>query len=40
MVPAHNIESLIVYGATGKDVRATIVARQVLYLDGEFLTID
>ena len=40
MVPAYNIESLIVYGAHGKDVRPTIVAGQVLYLDGEFLTID
>ncbi len=40
MVPAFEIESLLVYGATGSNVRATIVAGKVLYLDGEFYTLN
>lgn len=40
MVPRYNVESLLVYAAHGSDVRATIVAGKVLYMNGDYLTID
>lgn len=40
MVPAYNLESLLVYGASGSDVRTTIVDGKVLYMDGTFYTLD
>ncbi|HVM44487.1 MAG TPA: amidohydrolase [Candidatus Thermoplasmatota archaeon] len=40
MRPRHDPASTLVYCASGADVRATIVAGRVLYLDGAFRTID
>lgn len=38
--PAYDPYSAIVYSSNGNDVFATIVAGKLLYLDGEFITID
>lgn len=40
MRPWHDPASSLVYCANGGDVRATIVAGRVLYLDGRFTTLD
>lgn len=40
MRPQHDPASTLVYCASGSDVRGTIVAGQVLYLDGAFRTLD
>ncbi len=38
--PLHDPVSALVYGAHGSDVRMTVVAGQVLWLDGAFRTLD
>lgn len=40
MHPAHDTLANLVYSATGRDVRMTMVDGRVLYKDGEFTTID
>lgn len=40
MRPAHDPASTLVYCASGSDVRATIVAGRLLYLDGAWPTMD
>ena len=40
MTPLHDPVSALVYCAGGHDVRATVVDGRVLYLDGEFRTLD
>ncbi len=40
MQPVHSIISNIVYSATGLENRLTVVDGQILYKDGEFLTLD
>jgi 5-methylthioadenosine/S-adenosylhomocysteine deaminase len=40
MRPLHDPASALVYGAHGADVRMTVVAGRVLYLDGAFRTMD
>ena len=39
-VPRYDAYSHLVYAAHGADVRATVVDGQVLYLDGEYRTLD
>ena len=40
MHPVHNMSNNIVYSASGSDVLLTMVDGQVLYKNGEYLTID
>ncbi|HWH08718.1 MAG TPA: amidohydrolase [Candidatus Thermoplasmatota archaeon] len=40
MAPLHDPVSDVVYSARGSDVRMTVVAGRVLYLDGDFPTMD
>lgn len=38
--PVHDVVSTLVYAAQGRDVKATVVAGDVLYEDGTFETLD
>ena len=40
MQPVHSMLNNLVYSASGKDVRLTMVDGKVLYQDGEYTTID
>lgn len=40
MRPAHSPTSNLVYAATGSEVRLTMVEGEVIYKDGEYMTID
>jgi len=40
LMPAHNLVSHVVYAATGMEVCMTMVAGEILYLYGEFKTMD
>lgn len=40
LMPCHDVMSSLVYSASGRDVRMTMVRGRILYLDGKFTTID
>ena len=40
LMPCHNVLSNLVYSASGRDVRMTMVRGKILYMDGKFPTID
>lgn len=40
MIPSHNLLSNLVYSAQSSDIYMTVVDGEILYKDGEFLTID
>ena len=40
LIPCHNVLSNLVYSARGSDVVMTMVRGKILYMNGEFTTID
>ena len=40
LIPCHNVLSNLVYSARGSDVAMTMVRGRILYMNGEFTTID
>ena len=40
LMPCHNVVSSLVYAASGRDVRLTMVRGKILYIDGQFPTIE